>query len=232
MRLCPAWFESALTAIGGTNPYGDPIFKLVWSTTERHTVGGQWSRDGYIGYRVVPSVTGQPCWALMVWEPAEKHGTYATWEMETADHDTGLLQLGGYPSHGKYRLLKRFLHQEIKSKPTYKQVWNGMLLENQQSGVLELETYRMEPNGFMLDLLIPLLMGLLKLSNQQKTEILQQEEQAAKDEFCRKVRDARDGHRISRGSQMVAKRAELIEKGFEAAMKMAAQTGLGMKIGA
>jgi hypothetical protein len=216
----------------GTNHYGEPIFKLVWSQEPRHVIGGLWARDGYVGYREVPSIPGHPCWALMGWEPASKQGSYATWEMENAD-ETGLSQIGGFPHYGRYRLLKRFLHQEVISKPCYRQMWNPMTqrFDVETSGMLEVVTHRMEPNGFMLDLLIPLLAGWLKLSNEEKVAILKEEEQAAKDEFTRRVKDARDGQRIGIGSQMVQKRAELIEKGFEVAMRMAAQTRLGMRIG-
>ena len=232
MRECPQWFAAALARFG-SNPYGEPMFKLVWSTEERHVIGGFWARDGSVGYKEVPSISGHPCWALLGWESAEKQGSYATWETENAD-ETGLSQIGCFPHYGRYRLLKRFLHQEVISKPCYRQMWNPMTkrFDIETSGMLEVVTHRMEPNGFMLDLLIPLLAGWLKLSNQQKVEILKQEEQSDKDEFLRRVKDARDGQSISRGSKMVEKRAELIEKGFEAAMRMAAQTGLGMRIGA
>ena len=162
MRECPQWFQDELTRIGGVNQYDEPIFKLVWSTEPKTTIGGRWNRDGFVGYRSVPLITGQACWALIVWEPASMQGCFETWEMDNRDDETSLLQTGGFPSYGKYRLLKRFLHQEIESKPVYRQTWRNGVLETERSGELKLTTYRMEPCGLILDLMIPSLLGWQK----------------------------------------------------------------------
>src|SRR5271170_4400046 len=116
MRETPKWFQDELTRIGGKNPYGEPIFKLVWSTTQRTVVGGRWERTGYTGYKQVPLLPGHPCWALMVWEARELSGSAEMWEYDTRDEETGLLQVGGYPKYGYYRLLRKFFHQEIVSR--------------------------------------------------------------------------------------------------------------------
>ena len=50
IRTAPAWFNDELERIGGTNRYGDPIFKLVWSEEVRMIVGGRFA-DGFVGYR-------------------------------------------------------------------------------------------------------------------------------------------------------------------------------------
>jgi hypothetical protein len=209
MRECPEWFQRELARIGGRNPYGDPIFKLVWSPTERRTVGGRF-HDGYVGYREMRGVPGAPCWCLMVWEPREVQGSYERWLYDYRDPETGLLDCGRYPIHGRYRALQRFIHNEIV---------HG-----------QMTTFRMEPCGLMLDLMLPMLMRWRRLSDQAKVAALQQEEQLEKDRFLAKAKDARAGCRISRGSQLVQKRAEIIESGFRQAMAMAAHTGLGMRV--
>ena len=209
MREAPQWFQDELERIGGTNPYGEPVFRLAWSQNETTVIGGRFS-DGFEGYRRVPAIPGVACWALMMWEPRELQGSAAMWEYDYRDPETGYLQCGGFPHFGRYRLLKRFIHRELI---------NG-----------ELVTYRMEPCGFMLDIMVPMLKIWLKMTDDAKVKALQQEEQIEKDEYMRKVKDARDGCKINRGSQLVAKRAEMIERGFAQAMAMAAQTGLGMRM--
>jgi hypothetical protein len=230
MRLCPQWFQDELTRIGGTNNYGEPIFKLVWSPTERTIVGGRWN-TGFEGYREVPAIPGHPCWALIVWEPRELTGHPELWDYESLDMETGLSQIGGYPKYGHYRLLRKFFHQEIVRKAEYKLQLIGRHLETVEVQKQELISYRMEPCGLMLDLMLPMLMRWRRLSDAAKIEAIKQDEQLAKDEFCKRVKDARAGCTIRRGSQLVAKRAEVIEKGFMQAMQVAAKTGLGMRIG-
>ena len=57
MRQCPPEFQDAFTRQGGTNQYGDPIFKLVWGPAEVQRSGGYWARDGYLGYRDFLNIT-------------------------------------------------------------------------------------------------------------------------------------------------------------------------------
>ena len=230
MRECPQWFQDALTRIGGTNPYGEPVFRLVWSTSEKMVIGGRWEQTGFEGYKQVHAVTGQPCWALMVWEPREVFGSPDMWELDYSDGQ--YLACGGYPKYGRYRLLRKFFHQEIVTSEEHCLRLEGRKLFPTIRQKQELATYRMEPCGLMLDLMLPMLMRWRKLSDAAKVAALKQEEQLAKDEFLRKTKDALAGCRVRRGSQLVAKRAEVIEKGFMQAMAVAAQTkGLGMRIG-
>ena len=199
VRECPLWFQDALTRVGGTNPYGEPIFRLDWDK----------------------------CWVLMVWEPREVQGSYEMWKRDYAD------LCGPYPSSGRYRILQKFIHREIVSQHIVEQYIDPRSFEIREEVISkpEVRTYRMEPCGLMLDLMVPMLMAWRKLSGAAKIEALRQEERLKKLEFLAKVKDARDGQRISRGSQLVQKRAEIIEKGFRQAMAIAAQTGLGMRLG-
>lgn len=229
MRVAPLWFQQELTRIGGTNPYGESIFRFVWAPTETIVIGGAW-RTGFEGYKEVRAIHGVPCWALMVWEPRQVQGSPEMWEIDYMD-ESGYLQCGGYPKYGRYRLLKRFHHQEIVTKSEHRLQMYGRRLIPVEVRKPELAVYRMEPCGLMLDLMLPMLMRWRRLSNAARVAALKQEEQLEKDEFCRKAKDALDGTRIRRGSQLVASRAEVIEKGFTEAMAVAARTGLGMRIG-
>ena len=165
-------------------------------------------------------------WALMVWEPVEVQGSYEGWRRDYADMPIP------YPSSGRYRLLQKFLHREIISHHVVEQYVDHRTFEIKESIISKPEflTYRMEPCGLMLDLMLPMLMAWRRLSDGAKIAALRQEEQWKKDEFCKAVKDARAGHRVRRGSQLVQKRAELIEKGMRQAMAVAARNGLGMKM--
>jgi hypothetical protein len=231
MRDCPVWFQDELTRIGGTNPYGDPIFRMVWSPDELMVIGGRWA-NGFEGYKRVPAITGIPCWALMIWEPREMQGSYEMWEFDYRDTETTYLTCGGYPKYGRYRLLKKFMHNEVIRKEETEPVWVNGVLRFQKVSKPELQTFHLEPTGLILDLLLPMLILWRKLSNEAKLKAVMQEQQRKEDEFLKKAKDIRDGNRVRRGSQLVAKRAELIEQGMIQAMKIASQTGLGMRIGA
>lgn len=204
MREAPLWFQSELARIGGLNHYGEPIFRLSWSPSERMTIA--WTT----GYRDVRAVQGEPCWALMIWEPAAMFGSPVHWDYDYRDEETGLLQCGGFPKYGKYRLLQKFIHREMV---------NGQMV-----------SYRMEPCGFMLDIMLPLIKMWLRLTDAAKRVALQQEEQIRKDEFTKKVKDLRSSIRVRRGSALVQKRVEVMEKGMKEAMRIAAKSGLGMRM--
>jgi hypothetical protein len=233
LRDCPQWFQAALTRIGGVNQYREPIFKLVWSENERMVIGGRW-KNGFEGYKQAPAIPGEPCWALMVWEPAEvSGGSYESWQRDFRDEETGLLAVGGYPKYGAYRVLQKFLHREIIQQPQAKQVWDGPIIRTVVTQQLKTRTYKMEPCGFMLDVMLPILMAWRRLSNHAKVAALRQQEQERKDEHMKRVKDARDGTRMGRtmrSSQLVQKRAEVIERGMKQAMALASQCGLGMRL--
>lgn len=233
MRTCPAWFQDELTRIGGTNPYGEPVFKLVWSTSEQMTIGGRW-KDGFVGYKHAPLVPGEPCWALLVWEPAEVcAGSYEQWLRDYRDEETGLMQCGGYPHSGAYRLLQKFLHREIVQQAKERHFMDGPYVRTEVIQRQKLQTYRMEPCGLMLDVMLPMLKAWLMLSNAQKVAALRQQEQMRKDAYLKEASEIQEGMKLSRymrGTQLVQKRAELIESGLRQAMARAAQWGLGIRM--
>lgn len=229
MREAPGWFQAELTRIGGLNPYGEPVFKLIWSTEGRRIVGGKFA-DGFIGYREARAVTGVPCWALMVWEPRELQGTRTRWEWDYRDGETGLYDCA-YPIYGWYRCLQRFIHTELARQAEERHYLSPK--GEPRTEVLarrEVRTYRMEPGGVMLDLMMPMLMAWRRLGDEAKVKALKQEEQMRKDEAMKLAKDARENCRISRGSRLVQERAERIERGMRQAMAVAARTGLGMRI--
>src|SRR5579859_6430557 len=209
VRECPKWFQNELTRIGGTNQYGEPIFKLIWSLDNRQVIGGKWA-DGFVGYKNV-CMSPEPCWLLMVWEGPEVQGSYETWMREYRDEESGLLECGGYPKYGRYRILQRFLHIEILQQRRERCYFVNGEPRTEVLSELKTETYRMEPRGLILDLMLPMIMAWRKLANSAKIKAIQQREQERNAEYMKTVKDARQGYKVMRGSQLVRRKAEDIE---------------------
>lgn len=207
-RECPSWFQERLTRIGGTNKYGEPNFRLAWGQYETFRVGGYFAKDGFVGYRDMPLV-GEACWCIMMWEPAEVHGTADRWYWDYRDEFTGLYDLGKYPYHGRYRLLQKLIHHELVGS--------------------EMVTVRMEPNHFILDVMVPLIILWQRMTPAAKVAALKQEAEMEREENLKRIKDSRDGYRVRRGSALVQKKVEQLEAGMRRAMKIASQTQLGMR---
>jgi hypothetical protein len=229
IRECPGWFQDELTRVGGTNRYGDPLFKLVWSSEPRTIVGGRFA-DGFVGYRNMPAIPGEPCWALMIWEGPEAYGDPLEWEYQYRQPDTGCLDCGSFPKEGRYRLLKQFMHRELVRQEVWKIQYNWKRRKRERVLVQrpQLVTTKMEPCGLILDLMIPMLQAWRRLTFAQKLEAVEDRKKRQDAERDRVTKDAMHDSRVRRGSQLVQKRAELIEKGMDQAMKIASQYGRGM----
>ena len=207
-RKAPEWFQERLTRVGGLNKYNQPNFKLVWGESEAMRDGGYFVKDGYLGYRDVPAIGGEKTWALMMWEPAEKHGTPYRWYKDNTDEVTGLVTLGQYPYHGRYRVLHKFIHRELIGDQ-----W---------------VTHRMEPTHFILDVMVPMIKDWQKLTNAERLQIVREEQARDEAEADRILADARAGVRIRKSSPLVQKRVELMEKYMADAMAIASRTQRGM----
>ena len=88
----------------GLNPYGEPLFRIVFAPSVRMIVGGEFA-DGFTGYRVRPAY--RPIgnkWILEKWISALEHTHCGQEEYERRwrDSTTGLIPTGPYPSRGVY----------------------------------------------------------------------------------------------------------------------------------
>lgn len=207
-RRCPSWFQERLARTGGRNPHGDPKFRLLWAESETMRDGGYFQRDGYEGYRDVPSIGGESCWALVMWEPAVTHGSPYRWYKDHTDENTGLVTLGQYPHHGRYRVIKKLIHREFVG------------------GVQHVT--RMEPTHFILDVMLPMIVGWNRLANDKRMAIIADEMERDEKESDRILADSRHGHKVRENSPLVAKRLELMERSMHIAMAMAAKTRTGI----
>lgn len=100
-RKAPEYVARALARFG-RNPWGAPIFRVVWSEAEHKTVGGEF-HDGFRvvrEYRYVPKYRATARWVLEMWKPTPV--SPKRWECDEYDHLSGLMKSGPYPYRGEY----------------------------------------------------------------------------------------------------------------------------------
>jgi len=110
------WTGGSLKAFG-QNPYGENIWRVVWAPSRMWQVGGRWQdrEQGKIvrtvdEYRWIPRYGGENGWVLEKWLSAEEYAkcTEELWNMVMRDAETGLLELGPYPSRGVFEAAYTF----------------------------------------------------------------------------------------------------------------------------
>lgn len=146
---CPAEFQERVTNRFGTNPFGDPNFRIAWGKSETHTVAG---KNGY----EERLLCGLPCWLILRWVPPESYGSPELWERQNKDPETGLLLLGPYPNRGKYEV----------AIPLYN--------KRMVNGTLEFEA--MELSHAIIDKIIPLMIKAQELTRAEKLAAMEQQE--------------------------------------------------------
>lgn len=116
-RQCPPEFQARLTRMFGKNPFGEPIFKIVWGSSVFHRMGNTWmDKDGTtrIGFRdkyLCPG--GIPAWNILRWKSAREFGTPDLWYDRTWDPVSHLYALGEYPWRGRYEVLQPLYSKEF-----------------------------------------------------------------------------------------------------------------------
>jgi hypothetical protein len=112
----------------GTNPYGEPLWRIVFAESRKYLVGGTWG-DGLTEYRWRPTyrhitdlcLCGQnhdpgtcpdaPKWVLEKWLSAKdftQGQSEQAWNLKYSQ-PCGLLLLGPYPSRGEYQHAHTFM---------------------------------------------------------------------------------------------------------------------------
>ena len=125
--LTPFWVAPMLRPFG-TNPFGENLFRLVFSTRRTFTVGGYWETDGRFQYRTAPRYPKKRCWVLEKWLPARHYGSPVSWNDDTINPE-GYLSLGPYPLYGVFECCFMFaqgiaIRQDILMG-VLKTVWTG-----------------------------------------------------------------------------------------------------------
>lgn len=88
----------------GVNPYGEPLYRLVYAPSVKKIVGGKFT-DGHIGYRARPAYRHiGPHWVIEKWISAVELTRMNEEQYNSAyrDLETGLFPTGPYPSRGVY----------------------------------------------------------------------------------------------------------------------------------
>lgn len=219
-RECPPEFQDAFTREGGTNQYGEPIFKLAWAQCETQRTGGYFERDGFVGYRDFLIGGKDACWMLMMWKSAEIFGSDVRWYYHHRDEATGLQELGEYPYSGQYVVLQHLIHREMV---------NGMM-----------ETEILEVSSFVVDVMLPAVKYWQALNDEEKTAALTLEMELEENEVLDQMMEAKaDCAPAFRGAtasytnqgcrtSLIAKKVEVMERGMRDAMRIAAKTPRGM----
>jgi hypothetical protein len=92
----------------GTSPFGENLYRIVFTASRRHLVGRQWS-DGHIGYHWRPKYRAvKAAWILERWSPEKL--SKREWDRTMVDPFSGLLLFGPYPARGDYELAWEFDH--------------------------------------------------------------------------------------------------------------------------
>ena len=197
-----------IDAAMGTNPYGEPIFRLAWGQSE--TMRG----IDFSSYCDVLVTRNSPCWIVMMWEPPQIYGPDWLWYQQNRDEVTGLQFLGEYPYHGRYRPLHQMVHRQYV---------NGRL----HSEYLEL-------SSLMIESIIPMCRIWQDLSRETQVELLKRDMEIRDQEAARKAVEAKadckpafGGKPVSFTNQgcrtsLIAKKMEQLEKAWARAMEAGA----------
>lgn len=103
------FLNNALLTAGGSNLYGHPNYRLVWSESRLEIRYGQ---------RVKKYGSGRDRWILEKWCPPEMYGSEDLWGFETKDRESGELILGPFPRQGEYEHSYTFDQDGIYIEPT------------------------------------------------------------------------------------------------------------------
>lgn len=110
------WANERLLEIGGSNPFGKPQFRLVWSNERMELVGGEFDKylegtDIWIGLQVIDPTPMPKYWThpdrfiVECWRPAEVYAiSEEQWYRLTSELHEGrwIPVLGPYPAQGDY----------------------------------------------------------------------------------------------------------------------------------
>jgi hypothetical protein len=109
----PEGVARTLALAAGTNPYGEPNYRVVWGWNRLAWIGGKFEeRDPASGsllrevveLRQEPKYPAVNRWHIEKWLPPETYGSPRMWYAQTIERENGVSipALGPYPSRGEY----------------------------------------------------------------------------------------------------------------------------------
>jgi hypothetical protein len=139
---CPPEVARELALAGGNNPFGKPMFRVVWGYDRIVPMTGEWQefehmaatltdkltdyseirtfirlKESKIETRHVPKYLPANCWHLEMWRPPEEYGTPETWRKAGEEIVAGMTidTAGEFPSQGEYELVTPITHDWTNS---------------------------------------------------------------------------------------------------------------------
>lgn len=218
-RVCPKEFQDRLTKAVGVNPYGEPLWKIVWGQTATFTAGGVWEHDHFFGYRQLMMSNGaidgegEPCWMVLEWRPPEKYGSAGMYYFENRDEYTGLQTLGEYPYRGRYEVAFKLTSAEFRN------------------GAMQVLHYQLD--GFILDWLLPLLQTAQRMKHSERMAVAKKVKEADLKAFDTNFDDAMKSARLAKGhsTQRVLDRELMMRQQMSTFLKKYGRVRPGMHQG-
>lgn len=129
---CPAHVTKELKLAGGTNPFGEPLFRVVWGYNRIVPMHGEWQEWEHSVAKLIDKLTGhieerpfirlvrsvietreEPkylpanCWHLEKWCPPEDYGSPDLWRKQGEEVVAGMTvdTAGEFPHRGEYELV-------------------------------------------------------------------------------------------------------------------------------
>jgi hypothetical protein len=102
----PPEIEARIKLAGGTNPFGEPLFRIIWGFDRIVKIHGQWHDTMKVETREEPKYLPGDRWHLEMWRPPEEYGSPENWGKqgeEVIGHMT-IDTSGPYPHRGEYEL--------------------------------------------------------------------------------------------------------------------------------
>jgi hypothetical protein len=116
----PESLVERLTQVGGKNPHGEPMFRVVWGYNRMVPFHGLWQamqvrvderteitlETSIVETRALPKYLPGNCWHLEMWRPPEEYGTPETWGKlgEEVVGEMTVDTAGPFPGRGEYEL--------------------------------------------------------------------------------------------------------------------------------
>lgn len=117
LKPVPVRLQKRISEIGGLNPHGQPLFRVVRGSDRMTWIGGAWRDHDSNGNflrevvetRQVPKYPDAlERYVFEGWMPPENYGTEQEWKENFTKIIAGQFveELGEYPRHGEYELIK------------------------------------------------------------------------------------------------------------------------------